>query len=182
MVAMARGQGLDDLCGVRDAVPVAGDALEGVIHLDRRVAEMFHLLQYGIRQSADIGVATEKQDGQAIGVGHSCRRHHVGRARARRGCCEHEAAAQLLLGIGNRGQCHGLFVLAPPERQFRRYSCSASPRQMTLPWPKMPKPPPQRRCFTPSISMNWLARWRTSACAIVSERCEIVWHGDLQPS
>src|ERR1700733_5234601 len=43
----------------------------------------------------------------------------------------------------------------------------ASPRQGTFPPPKMPKPPPERRVSTPSMSMNWFPRYRTMACAVV---------------
>ncbi len=46
-------------------------------------------------------------------------------------------------------------------------SCNASPRQVTLPWPKMPKPPPHRRMRCPSISMNWAFRNFTTAWAVV---------------
>src|ERR671923_185906 len=38
----------------------------------------------------------------------------------------------------------------------------------TLPWPKIPKQPPKKRCSTPSRSTYCAARNRTSACAAVS--------------
>src|SRR3954454_8038830 len=47
-------------------------------------------------------------------------------------------------------------------------SSSACPTPATLPCPKMPKQPGIRRCCTPSRSLYWLARKRTSACETVS--------------
>src|SRR3954454_12639792 len=47
-------------------------------------------------------------------------------------------------------------------------SSSACPTPATLPWPKMPKQPAISRCSTPSRSVYWAARNRTSAWATVS--------------
>ena len=49
-----------------------------------------------------------------------------------------------------------------------RCSSSAWPTPATLPCPKMPKQPAISRCSTPSRSVCWLARNRTSAWATVS--------------
>ena len=45
-------------------------------------------------------------------------RQQVGGARPRAGGAEHEAAAQVLLGIGRGGKAHALLVLAAVQRQF----------------------------------------------------------------
>src|SRR3954451_17132781 len=66
-------------------------------------------------------------------------------------------------------------------------SCSSAwPTPATLPCPKMPKQPGMSRCRTPSRSLYWLARKRTSAWATVSRsgiddllehRCHLVLSG-----
>ena len=68
-----RGQGFgshvagDQLLGPRDPVPVAGHRLEGVVDVDGRVAEMLDLLEDRVGQTADIIVAGEQQERQAVG-------------------------------------------------------------------------------------------------------------------
>src|SRR3954464_7149899 len=47
-------------------------------------------------------------------------------------------------------------------------SRSACPTPATLPCPKIPKHPGISRCCTPSRSLYWFARKRTSACETVS--------------
>lgn len=43
------GQGLDELSGMRDSVPIASDWLERIVNRDGGVAEVFYLLKNGMR-------------------------------------------------------------------------------------------------------------------------------------
>ena len=45
------GQRLYDLRRMRDAIPITGHGLEGIVHAERRVAEVFKLLQNRIGQA-----------------------------------------------------------------------------------------------------------------------------------
>jgi hypothetical protein len=67
-----------------DAVPVTGDRLEGVVYVDGGIAIMLDLLHDGIGPAVDESVARKQQHREPVGVGKSCRRHHVGGARADR--------------------------------------------------------------------------------------------------
>ena len=111
------GQGLQDLGGVGDAVPVAADGPEGVVQAQRGVPEMLQLLQHGVGQAGQEGITTEHQHRQAVGVGQGRRCEQVRRPRPRTGGAEHEAAAEVVFGIGSGGEAHALFVLTPVERQ-----------------------------------------------------------------
>ena len=55
-------QRLDDLGRMGDPVPVARDALEGVIDRQRGVTEVLHLLQDRVGQPRDVGVAAEEEN------------------------------------------------------------------------------------------------------------------------
>ena len=53
-------QGLQDLRGMRDAVPIAADSFEGVIHAEGRVPEMLQLLQHRIGQARQEGITAQQ--------------------------------------------------------------------------------------------------------------------------
>ena len=106
-----------ELRRMRDPVPVARDRLEGVVHGDGRIAEMLDLLEHRIGQAVHEGIAREDQDRQAVGMGRARRRHHVECAGADRGRGDHDLPASPGLGVADRGERHGLLVLAAPGRQ-----------------------------------------------------------------
>ncbi len=108
----------DDLRRVGDAVPIAGDRLERIVHTQGRVVEVFHLLQDRFRQAGDKPVAAQQQHRQPVGVGERRRGQQVGGARPGAGGAEHEALAQPCLGIGGGGKTHALLVLAAIQRQL----------------------------------------------------------------
>jgi hypothetical protein len=62
---------------------------------------------------------------------------------------EHEALAQMVLGVGRRGEAHALLVLPAIERQLLAVIVERLAQAGTLPWPKMPKPPPHRCALDP---------------------------------
>jgi hypothetical protein len=114
MVATAWGSDWMICSGLGDAVPVAGDGLEGVVDRDGRIVELLDLLQHRVGGAADVVVAGEQQHGQAVGVGDGGGGDHVGGTRADRGGGDHDLPALLRLGVGDGGQRHGLLVLAAP--------------------------------------------------------------------
>ena len=103
---------------MRDAVPVAGHRLEGVIHRDRRIAEMLDLLQHRVGPPVGENVTGQKQHRQAVGMGTASRRHHVQSPRTDRRQRDHDLPPPLRLGKAHRRQCHRLFVLPAPRRQL----------------------------------------------------------------
>jgi hypothetical protein len=109
---------LQDLRGVGDPVPEAGDGFEGIVHAEGRIAEMFQLLQHRVGQAGDEGVAAQHQHRQAVGMGQRGCGQKVRRSRPGAGGAEHEALAQVVLGIGGGGKAHALFVLATVKREF----------------------------------------------------------------
>src|SRR6266508_3814282 len=109
------GEGVQDLLGPDDPVPVPGDRPEGVVHRGRRVVEVLHLLQHRIVQAAGERVAGQQEEGEPVRVGDPRRRHHVrgpGADGARR---HHDLAAPSRLRERHGGHGHGLLVLAPPR-------------------------------------------------------------------
>ena len=79
---------------------------------------MLDLLEHGIRQPVDEGVAGQQQHGQAVRVGDAGGGDHVGGARADRAGGDHDLPTALRLGEGDGGERHRLLVLAAPGRQF----------------------------------------------------------------
>ena len=65
------GQRLNDLRRMRDAIPIAADRFERVIHTKGRVIVVLHLLKNRVRQAGDEGIAAQHQHWQAIGMGQS---------------------------------------------------------------------------------------------------------------
>ncbi len=63
MVAMARGRDWMICAGLVWLVPVAADTLEGIVHAQGGIAEVFHLLQDGIGQAGDVGITQRKRMG-----------------------------------------------------------------------------------------------------------------------
>ena len=107
----------NDLLGMGDAIPIAADRLEGVVHREARIAEMLDLLQHRIGAATDERVAGEKQDRQAVGMGDAGRGHHVERAGPDRCRGDHDLPAAPGLGEADCGQRHGLLVLPAPRWQ-----------------------------------------------------------------
>ena len=111
------GQGLDDLLGAGDPIPVAGDGLEGVGDGDRRVVEVLDLLEDGVDDPMLEGVAREEQDRQPVGMGGRGRGHEVGRARSDRRGGDHDPPSSHGLRVGHGRQRHRLLVVTTPGRQ-----------------------------------------------------------------
>ncbi len=112
-----RGQRLDDLGGVGDPVPEARHRLERVVQAERRIAVMLELLEHGVGQAREEGVAAEHQERQPVGVGQRRGGQEVGGAGPGARGAEHEALAQPLFGIGGGREAHAHLVLAAIERQ-----------------------------------------------------------------
>ena len=108
----------DDLLRPRDAVEIARHRPEAVIGRNRAVAEILDLLQHRIGDAIGEDVAGQQQHRQAVDMGQRRGRHHVDRARADRGGRRHEAAAEIRLGIGDRGMRHRLLVVGAEGRQL----------------------------------------------------------------
>ena len=110
-----------------DAIPIAGHGLESIIQSERRIVEMFELLQHRIRQAGEEGVAAEHQQRQPVGMGERCGVEEI--ARARSGGCggEHEAAAQMIFCVSSSGEAHALLILPTVEGQLvaHRIKCLA---------------------------------------------------------
>ena len=111
------GQGPHNLRRVRDAIPIAADSLERIVHAKRRVVEVFHLLQHGIGQAGQEGIPAQHQHRQTVGMSEARRRQQVRRAGARRGRAQHKPLTQPLLCITRSGESHTGFVLPTIERQ-----------------------------------------------------------------
>ena len=149
------GQGAQDLLRPGDAVPIAGHRLEGSRSRSRLGSrEMLHLLQHGIGNAAgeDVARAAAAPAGGWHGPA--------------------AAAVTILAAPGPMEEVadHDLApvaALAKPmaasamdcsfcPRQVGRRSCTASQRladrQVTLPWPKMPKTPAKSGWSWPSIT------------------------------
>ena len=101
-----------------DPVPEPADRLERVVQAKGRIAEMFKLLQHRVRQTGQERVAAQHQHRQPVGMGQRGGCQQVRRPRPRTGRAEHEAAAQVVFGIGRSRKPHALFVLAPVKRHF----------------------------------------------------------------
>jgi hypothetical protein len=56
-------EGLQDLCGVGDAIPVSGDRAERVVDRGGRVVEMLHLLQHGVGDPPGERVPGQEEQG-----------------------------------------------------------------------------------------------------------------------
>ena len=112
------GQGLQDLRRVRDAVPIAADGFEGVIHAKGRVPEMLKLLQHRVGQAGQKGIAAQHQHRKAVGMGQSCGGQQVGRPRPGTGGAEHEAPPQVVFGISGGRKAHALLILAAIKRHI----------------------------------------------------------------
>ncbi len=107
----------DDLLGMGDAVPVADDGLEGVVHRDCRIVELLGLLQHRVRSAVGEGVARQQQHREPISERRGRRGDHVERAGAD-GCRRHHDLPPTLgLGEADGRQCHRLLVLAAPGRK-----------------------------------------------------------------
>ena len=111
------GQGLDDLRGMRDPIPIAGHGLERIVHAECRITEMFELLQNRIGQTGYERITTQHQHGQAVGMRQRRCCEQIRCPRPGRGRTEHEPLTQPLLGIASGCKSHTLFVLPTVERQ-----------------------------------------------------------------
>ena len=108
----------NQLLRLDDAVPVAGHGPEGIVHADAGVVEMLDLLEHGIGQAVDEGIARQQQHRQPVRMGDAGRGDHVGGARPDGTGGDHDLAAALGLGEGDRGERHRLLVLAAPGRKL----------------------------------------------------------------
>ena len=115
--ADSRRQRLDDLCWMRDPVPVPAHRPEGIIQAKGRIVEVFDLLQHGVGQPRQVRVSAKHQDGQPVGMGKGGAGKEV-RGAGSGGCsAEHETPSQPRLCVARRGEPHPLLVLAAIERQ-----------------------------------------------------------------
>ena len=67
----------DDLLGGDDPIPVPRDRLERITHRQRRIVEVFDLLEDGVGDAICKIVAAEEEERQAIGMGNRGRCDHV---------------------------------------------------------------------------------------------------------
>jgi len=106
----------NDLRRTGDAIPVARNRLEGVVHGDSRVAEVFDLLEHWVRQPVGESVAGKEEHGKTIGMRRSRRRRHIEGAGADRRRRDHDLPTALGFGEANGCERHRLFVLSAPSR------------------------------------------------------------------
>ena len=111
---------MDNLRGMRDAIPEPRYGLKRIIHAQGRVPEMLQLLQHRIGQAGQKRITAQHQHRQAVRMGQRGSGQKVRRSRTRRGGAKHETLTQAMLGIGRRGESHALFVLPAIQRQIRR--------------------------------------------------------------
>jgi hypothetical protein len=112
------GQGLDELRGMRDSIPIAGDRPERIVHRDGGVAEVFNLLEDRMGQAVVIVVAGQKKHRQAVGVRHRSRGNHVGGTGPNRRGRRADSAASVRLGVCGRRKGHRLLILSSPCGQL----------------------------------------------------------------
>ena len=169
ITASACGQRLDDLLGPADAIPVAGDRLEGVGNRDRGVVEVLDLLEHGVDDAVLERVAGEQQHGQPVGMGDRGRRHHVRGARADRRGGDHDPPAPHRLAVGNGGERHRLLVVAAPRRQLVLHGLRGPRRDRSRCRDRRCRRPRRRRPpLRPSTTVRWASSHLTMACAVVS--------------
>ncbi|MNS28661.1 hypothetical protein D3C72_606450 [compost metagenome] len=111
------GQGVHDLFGAGDPVEIARHRPEAVVGRNRAVAEALDLLQHRIGSAAGVDVAGQEQHRQPVHMGQGGGGDHVGRAGTDGGGADHRPLATHLLGVGDSGVGHPLFVVGAPGRQ-----------------------------------------------------------------
>ena len=104
-------EGRDQLLGPVDAVPVAGDGLEGVVDRDVQRARVLQLLQHRIRVAGGEDVGGQQQHREPVGGGQRGTGHHVEGARADRGGHSPGLQPVLRLGVGG-GSVDGALLVA----------------------------------------------------------------------
>ena len=112
------GQRGDDLLGVGDPIPVAGDRAERVVDRRARGGEVLDLLKDRVGPAVREDVAGQDEDRQAVRVADGGRGHHVGGPRPDRRGRDHDLPAAARPGEAERGEGHGLLVLAAPGRKL----------------------------------------------------------------
>ena len=110
-------QGVHDLLGSGETIPVPAHRLERVVDGDRRIVEVLDLLQHRVGDPALERVARQQQHRQPVGVGDAGGGDHVERAGTDRRRGDHDLAAPGRLGEPDRRQRHPLLVLSAPRRQ-----------------------------------------------------------------
>ncbi len=110
-------QTAQQLFRTRDPVPVAGHRTKTVVGRDRRVVEIFDLLQHRIGSAAREHIAGQQQHGQPIDVRQRRCGHHVGSTRADRRGARHELTPLHRFGVSDCRVRHRLFVVRTMRRQ-----------------------------------------------------------------
>ena len=163
-------RGRDQGLGAGDPVEVAARPGAGV-SLTRHVARVrdFELLEDRVRRAGGEDVAGEQQHREVVDGGEGGAGDEVGGAGADGGGDGVRGEAVRLAGVADGGVHHRLLVAALVVRHVVGRTRAAPGRgPATLPWPKMPQVAPISRCRSPSRSVYWAARKRTSAWATVS--------------
>ena len=104
-------QGGEELFRAGDAVPIARNRAEAVVHAGRAVAPILQLLQHRVGPAGGEHVTREQQDGQAVDMRHASGGEHVHRTRADGSGAGHHLPPGAGLGEGNRGMGHCLLVM-----------------------------------------------------------------------
>ena len=166
-------EGTGQLLGTLHPVEPARHGPEGVVDRHIPAARVLELLEHRVRRAARKDVGRQQQHGEAVdgGKGGAC--DHVRRPRADRRRAGERREPVPHPGEADGDVHHGLLIAGRGSRGARPGRCSsasrsASPIPATLPWPKIPKQPSTSRCSTPSRSLCWRTRNRTTACATVS--------------
>ena len=174
-----RDQRRRQLLGPAHPVEEARERAERVV--DRHVGGIrrLELLEHRRRHARREGAGRQQQHRDPVDRRESGTGEHVGGARADRGGAHPRLQAVLLAGVGDRGVDHRLLVAGEDVGEVSSPSASsfcssAWPIPATLPWPKMPKQPAKSFCRSPSRSLHWLARKRTTAWATVSRTIPVV--------
>ncbi|MNB79324.1 hypothetical protein D3C75_260580 [compost metagenome] len=103
-----------------DPVPVFAHRLEGIVHRNRQVVRMLHLLQHRIGLAGSKGIARQQQHRNLIGRCRCSCGQHIGRSRPDRGGTGHNLPSAALLGERGRRMNHALLIAALIDCQLTR--------------------------------------------------------------
>ena len=158
-----------ELLGPLDPVPELRHRAERVVDRVGERAVVLELLEHGAGPARGEHVAREQEHGQPVDRRERGAGDHVGRARADATTCTRASAAGSS-GARRRRRCAPSPARCGRGRRAARPAPRAAPgrRRRRCRGRRCRSSPAISRCWTPSRSLYWTLRNRTSACATVS--------------